>query len=32
MLLGALPGKVTHDIDFGDELVLTCDVPVVKIL
>ena len=29
---GAFPDKVTHDIDFTDEAVVQCDVPVVKIL
>ena len=32
MLLGILPGKVTPDINFGDEVVVQCDVRVVKIL
>ena len=32
MLLGILPGKVTPDIDFADEVVVQCDVRVVKIL
>ena len=29
---GAFPDKVTPDIDFTDEAVVQCDVPVVKIL
>ena len=29
---GAFPDKVTIDIDFTDEAVVQCDVPVVKIL
>ena len=29
---GAFPDKVTPDIDFTDETVVQCDVPVVKIL
>ena len=32
MLPGAFPGKVTPDIDFIDEAVVQCYVPVVKIL
>ena len=32
MLPEAFPGKVTPDIDFTDEAVIQCDVPVVKIL
>ena len=32
MLPGIFPDKVTPDIDFTDEVVLQCDVPVVKIL
>ena len=32
MLLGAFPDNVTSDIDFTDEAVVQCDVPVVKIL
>ena len=29
---GAIPNKVTNDIDFTDEAEVQCDVPVVKIL
>ena len=29
---GALPDKVTSDIDFTDEAVVQCDVTVIKIL
>ena len=29
---GTFPDKVTPDIDFTDEAVVQCDVPVVKIL
>ena len=29
---GAFPDKVTPDIDFTDEAVVQCDVPVVKML
>ena len=32
MLPGVFPDKVTSDIDFTDEAVVQCDVPVVKIL
>ena len=32
MLPGAFPDKVTPDIDFTSEVVVQCDVPVVKIL
>ena len=32
MLPGVFPDKVTSDIDFTDEEVVQCDVPVVKIL
>ena len=32
MLTGAFPDKVTPYIDFKDEAVVQCDVPVVKIL
>ena len=32
MLPGALPGKVIPDIDFKDEVVVQCVVPVVQIL
>ena len=31
MLSGAFPDKDTPDIDFTDEAVVKCDVPVVKI-
>ena len=31
MLPGALPGKVIPDIDFKDEVVVQCVVPVVQI-
>ena len=29
---GTFPDKVTPDIDFPDEAVVQCDVPVVKVL
>ena len=29
---GTFPDKITPDIDFTDEAVVQCDVPVVKIL
>ena len=29
---GAFPDKVSSDIDFTDEAVVQCDIPVVKIL
>ena len=29
---GTFPDKVTPDIDFTDEVVVQCDIPVVKIL
>ena len=32
MLPGAFPDKVTPDIDFPDEVVVQCDVPLLKIL
>ena len=32
MLPGAFPDKVNPDIDFIDEAVVQCDLPVVKIL
>ena len=32
LISGAFPNKVTPDIDFIDEAVVQCDVPVVKIL
>ena len=32
MLPGVFPNKVTSDVDFTDEPVVQCDVPVVKVL
>ena len=32
MLPGGFPDKVTFDIDFTDEAVVQCDVPVIQIL
>ena len=32
MLPGAFPDKITPDIDFTDEAVVQCDIPVIKIL
>ena len=32
MLPGVFPDKVTLGIDFTDEVVVQCDVPVIKIL
>ena len=32
MLPGEFPDKVIHDIDFRDEVLIQCDVPVVKVI
>ena len=32
MLLGVFPDKITPVLDFPDEAVVQCDIPVVKIL
>ena len=32
MLPGTFPEKITPDIDFTDEAIVQCDIPVIKIL